>query len=248
MASLNSKKEVTAAGDPKPHPKFYFDNTLIVIRIEDTLFNVHKYQLMKSETFSDMFKIGDESGQEDVEGSSPKNPIVMSGVAASDFEALLTVLYATRFSTYQPDPEASLIIPAFRLANMWNFAELRAYLVPLAEKVLDDIDKIIFAREFEVRDWLAPAHIRLCQRQEPLTSDEASKLGVDSLLLIHRIKVGNLNALVTSVQCPSHPTSEQQRYCTSCRTNYGVPAWTTTNGAVEQSVKAWVDNGCRFAT
>ena len=69
------------------HDEFY--------QIEDTLFNVHKYQLMKSETFSDMFKIGGESDQEDVEGSSPKNPIVMSGVTASDFEALLTVLYAT---------------------------------------------------------------------------------------------------------------------------------------------------------
>ena len=64
-------------------------------KIEDTLFNVHKYQLMKSETFSDMFKIASESDQESGEGSSPENPIVMSGVKASDFEALLTVLYAT---------------------------------------------------------------------------------------------------------------------------------------------------------
>lgn len=65
------------------------------VKIEDTLFNVHKYQLMKSETFSDMFKIASESSQESGEGSSPENPIVMSGVTASDFEALLTVLYAT---------------------------------------------------------------------------------------------------------------------------------------------------------
>lgn len=64
-------------------------------KIEDTLFNVHKYQLMKSETFSNMFRIGGEADHEDAEGSSPKNPITMSGVAASDFEALLTVLYAT---------------------------------------------------------------------------------------------------------------------------------------------------------
>ena len=158
------------------------------------------------------------------------------------------MLTCSRFSTYQPDPEASLIIPAFRLANMWNFAELRAYLVPLAEKVLDDIDKIIFAREFGVKDWLAPAHVRLCQREEPLTSDEASKLGVDSLLLIHRIKVEKLDALMTSTQCPSHPTTTQQRYCASCRSNVNFLTGATTNDTVEQSVKTWVDNGCRFAT
>ncbi|KAF8598499.1 hypothetical protein BDV93DRAFT_413627, partial [Ceratobasidium sp. AG-I] len=117
-----------------------------------------------------------------------ENPIVMEGVSAADFESLLTVLYATHFSTNQPAPEASLIIPAFRLANKWNFADLRTYLIPLAEKVLSDVDKIVFAREFDVKDWLAPAHTRLCQRKEPPNSEEASKLGVGSLLLILRIR------------------------------------------------------------
>ncbi|KAF8600059.1 hypothetical protein BDV93DRAFT_398060, partial [Ceratobasidium sp. AG-I] len=120
--------------------------------------------------------------------SSPENPIVMLGVAASDFEALLKVLYATRFSTNQPDLEAGLIIPAFQLANKWNFSELRAYLIPLAEKVLNDVDKIAFAREIDVKDWLAPVLTRLCQRKEPLNSEEAFKLGVDSLLLVSRIR------------------------------------------------------------
>ncbi|KAF8598504.1 hypothetical protein BDV93DRAFT_416558, partial [Ceratobasidium sp. AG-I] len=120
--------------------------------------------------------------------SSTENPIVMEGVSAADFESLLTVLYATHFSTNQPAPDASLIIPAFRLANKWNFADLRAYLIPLAEKVLSDVDKIIFAREFDVKDWLVPAHTKLCQRAEALTSEEALKLGVESLLLIFRIR------------------------------------------------------------
>lgn len=64
-------------------------------KIEDTLFNVHKYQLVKSETFSDMFNLPKEESDEPEEGSSPEHPIVMRGVSASDFEALLTVLYAT---------------------------------------------------------------------------------------------------------------------------------------------------------
>ena len=66
----------------------------MVNKIEDVLFNVHKYQLMKSETFSDMFKILDKSNPNNREGSSPENPILMPGVKGSDFEALLTVLYA----------------------------------------------------------------------------------------------------------------------------------------------------------
>ena len=64
-------------------------------KIEDTLFNVHKYQLLKSETFSNMFSEAEASGDDLEDGSSPENPIVMPDVAVSDFEALLKVLYAT---------------------------------------------------------------------------------------------------------------------------------------------------------
>ncbi|KAG9082703.1 hypothetical protein FRC06_004893, partial [Ceratobasidium sp. 370] len=172
------------------HPKFFFDNTLIAIRIENTLFNVHKYQLMKSTTFSDMFAIAEESDYEQTtqEGSSPDNPIVMKGVSAADFECLMTVLYASHFSAQQPEPEASLIIPAFRLASMWNFSELCAYLMPLAERVLSDVDKVAFAREFNFNDWLVPAHVRLCLRPGKITTEESGKLGLESTLFISRFR------------------------------------------------------------
>ncbi|CUA69687.1 hypothetical protein RSOLAG22IIIB_14082 [Rhizoctonia solani] len=166
------------------HPEFFFDNTLIAIQIENTMFNVHKYQLAKSEVFSDMFKLPKPEGDEPEEGSSPKHPTVIEGVSASDFAALLRVLYASHFSSNQPAPEASLIIPAFRLANMFDFSELRAFLLPLAENSLGDVDKIVFAREFDVKEWLAPAFIRLCQREERLSVEEARKLQVDSVLMI----------------------------------------------------------------
>ncbi|KAG8734974.1 hypothetical protein FRC11_003533, partial [Ceratobasidium sp. 423] len=62
--------------------------------IENTLFNVHKYQLLESETFSDMFKVPKVEDGKPEEGSSPEHPIKMEGVKASDFTALLEVLYA----------------------------------------------------------------------------------------------------------------------------------------------------------
>ncbi|ELU35843.1 BTB domain-containing protein [Rhizoctonia solani AG-1 IA] len=80
----------------KRHSEFFFDNTLVAIQVEDTLFNVHKYQLLKSETFSDMFKAPKAEDGEPEEGSSPECPIIMDGVNASDFVALLKVLYASQ--------------------------------------------------------------------------------------------------------------------------------------------------------
>jgi hypothetical protein len=58
-------------------------------------FKVHKYQLIKSETFSDMFSVAKQPNVEgdSVQGSSTDNPIKLAGVSAADFECLLTVLY-----------------------------------------------------------------------------------------------------------------------------------------------------------
>ncbi|CAE6524032.1 unnamed protein product [Rhizoctonia solani] len=39
------------------HPELFFEDRLVTIQVEGTLFNVHQYQLTKSEVFSDMFKM-----------------------------------------------------------------------------------------------------------------------------------------------------------------------------------------------
>ncbi|KAG9119744.1 hypothetical protein FRC07_005078 [Ceratobasidium sp. 392] len=187
MSGTHAGKDNNQGSKPsvniKRHSEFFFDNSLVALQIEDTLFNVHKYQLMKSETFSDMFSTAKGDTEE---GSSPDKPIVLEGVTASDFECLMKVLYASHFTTHQLAPDASLIIPAFRLANKWNFEDLRTHLLPLAAKASGDIDRIILARECGIEEWLVPAHTGLCQRMEPFTTEEAVKLGIHSLLLVYR--------------------------------------------------------------
>ncbi|CUA72022.1 hypothetical protein RSOLAG22IIIB_04883 [Rhizoctonia solani] len=247
----------------KQHPKFFFDNVLVAIQIEDTMFNVHKYQLAKSEVFSDMFKMPKPKDGQLEEGSSPEHPIIVEGIAASDFAALLTVLYAGQFSSNQPTPDAALIIPAFRLANMFDFSELRAYLLPLAEKNLDDVDKIVFAREFDIKEWLAPAHIRLCQRDDHLNIEEARKLHVDSVLMISRMREQHRSPSNTALG--GHPyckgctgwqnyTSGGNYTCKCCGVykydefmvycgpgKMGTKA-NTTNATLEAEVKQWVED------
>ncbi|CAE6399205.1 hypothetical protein ACGC1H_005954 [Rhizoctonia solani] len=268
-SSLNNPSDgKTSTAKPNPHTKrhseFFFNDSLVSIQVEDTLFNVHKYQLLKSETFSDMFKIPNVEGGEQ-EGSSPEHPIIMEGVKADDFVALLKMLYASRFSADQTEPGASLIIPAFRLANMWNFSDLRAHLIPLAEQVMDDIDKILFAREFDIQDWLVPAHVRLCQRQEKLTTEEARKLGVDTVLLIARLGQQNSQAPGYNKgqwycdHCLGFERKGGWSTCAGCQGHSGVAAHNIYNGPgsymqnkggsspqLEAEVKKWVQAGCVF--
>lgn len=254
-----------------PHPQFFLDNTLVAIQIEKTLFNVHKYQLVKSEVFANMFKKAEgkdykpepedepELENEPEPGSSPKHPIVIKGVAASDFAALLRVLYESHFSGKQHVPETPLIIPSFRLANLFKFSELRAHLLPLAEKNLDDVDKITFAREFNVKKWLAPAHIRLCQREKPLTTEEARKLGVDSVLILWRMREQYRTSQFTTNQIYCYScagmTYVGSSTCGECKGTYGTgylrqdgpgrvaqTTFTVDSSLVTAGVKKWVIN------
>ncbi|CAE6424769.1 unnamed protein product, partial [Rhizoctonia solani] len=242
------------------HPEFFFDNTLIAIQIENTLFNVHKYQLAKSEVFTKMFKMPKPENGEPEEGTSPERPIVIHGAAASDFTALLRVLYASHFSSNQPAPEAPLIVPAFRLANLLRFSELCTYLLPLAEKNLDDVDKIVFAREFDIKEWLGPAHTHLCKRDAVLSIEEARKLEVDSVLLIWRMREqyrsrsgGAITGYYYCYNCVGMEYTGGHTRCKNCNFSDGylhcrglgtMGAKTDINDtALEAEVTKWVEDG-----
>ncbi|CAE6479384.1 unnamed protein product [Rhizoctonia solani] len=98
-------------------------------------------------------------------------------VAASDFVSLLKVLYESYFSSNRPTHETCLIVPAFRLACVFNFSDLRAHLLLLAEEMLGDADKILFAREFKIKEWLAPAYIPFVNNSNPSMPKRQESLG-----------------------------------------------------------------------
>ncbi|CAE6408909.1 unnamed protein product [Rhizoctonia solani] len=239
------------------HPEFFLDNTLIAIQIENTLFNVHKYQLAKSEVFSNIFKMPKHDDGEPEAGSSPEHPIMIHGAAASDFAALLKILYASHFSSNPPTLEVSLIVPAFRAASLLGFSELHTYLLPLAEKNLDDVDKVVFAREFGIKEWVVPALIRLCKREAVLGTEEARKLGVDSVLLIwrvreqHRIRTSPVVGNYYCNDCTGLIVNGVSATCSYCRTKFGYlyRAGTiatnpnTYDPALEVEVAKWVEDG-----
>lgn len=124
---------------------------------------------------------------------------------------------------------------------MWDFSELRGLLIPLAEKTLNDVEKIVHAREFGVAEWLVPAHVRLCQRDTSLTKEEATKVGFNSLLIISHLRekhrVGE--------------TTNYSSYCDYCgqttqsvRKTKGVKhAGVSSVCHFEKAVKTWIDSG-----
>ncbi|KAG8898652.1 hypothetical protein FRB99_007240, partial [Tulasnella sp. 403] len=70
---------------------------------------------------------------------------------------------------------------------MWSFADIRSYVI----KQIDDnfahqdaLDMIELALKCQVADWLHPSYVRLCDRVEPITALEGSRLGFERFAAI----------------------------------------------------------------
>ncbi|KAG8727054.1 hypothetical protein FRC12_022847 [Ceratobasidium sp. 428] len=129
---------------------------------------------------------------------------------------------------------------------MWDFSDLCGYLMPLAEKVLGDADKVVFAREFNVNEWLVPAHVNLCLREKRVTTQEASKLGLESLLFISRFREEHPREANKTTRCPSGCTAI--RYY-PCGCGLSTPQQSASNSMPSESevgtkVQEWLDGGC----
>ncbi|CAE6432903.1 unnamed protein product [Rhizoctonia solani] len=243
--AIEDSVKLTNAGIHR-HPEFYFDGTLVFIQIQGTLFNVHKGHLLKSAAFSNWFELqGDSRPEERSEGLSPDSPIFMQNIEMSDFEALLKALYTPQFSDSRPSLDASFITSAFRMADLWQFTELRAFLLDLADQLLGDVDKIAFAKEFGLKAWLLNPHVNLCQRDQQLNLVEAKKIGIDNLLIINNLreefppqKLASNRALASC--CNGVISYKSRRHCSSCLTEHPVPTTDEVKSTIETRIKDWI--------
>ncbi|KAG8787477.1 hypothetical protein FRC12_015548 [Ceratobasidium sp. 428] len=215
-------------------------------KVESVLFKIHRSELMKSETFSDMFQMANKNPEE---GSSPESPIILEGVKALDFECLLIALYSSRCSNCQLQLEGSQAIPAFRLAYKWNFEDLQTSLVPLVKQQLNEVDQIVFAQEFGLEGWIEPAYLSLCRRREPLTLDEGIKIGIGGVILVSQIReevyysMLSGNALAKRCySCAGWSIQGPAWNCTRCSTHCtGYHQVTAPNHSLAESkIRAWV--------
>ncbi|KEP50070.1 BTB/POZ domain protein [Rhizoctonia solani 123E] len=234
--------------DPLPRirdSKFFFEDSMVVIQIEDVRFKVHKSILMESEVFSDMFTVAEDVGRggKNIEGSSADYPIKLEGVNASDFECLLELLYEKHYTPQHPELDIPLALSAFRLAHMWNFTELRACLLPHLDGNLDDVDKIVYAREFDIKEWIIPAYIKLCHRTKPLNSEEAEKIGLKGAMLVFRLRESYISA-----GCQYCLGRNVHVTCLSCRNNWLTDSNGTAKSdkSLEEKIKAWEKDGQVF--
>jgi hypothetical protein len=82
-------------------------------------------------------------------------------------------------------------VSVLKLATMWDFEDIRNEAINrVALMTRDPVEKIVLARTYHVEQWLVPALNDLVRRTEPLSLEEAVKLGWDYTLKIGQVREG----------------------------------------------------------
>ncbi|KAG8766709.1 hypothetical protein FRC12_006708 [Ceratobasidium sp. 428] len=84
---------------------------------------------------------------------------------------------------------SAILVSALRLATVYDYPALRTFAINNLEKAqLTAIERIQIAREFGFTSWEEPAYVELCERDEPITEQEANVLGMSTFVQIARTR------------------------------------------------------------
>jgi hypothetical protein len=94
----------------------------------------------------------------------------------------------------------------------------------LASMQLDPVDRIVLAVDHDVPEWLDPAYVELCKREDPLREEEAEKVGLSTMvkLCCAREKIRTSAQVKLDLYCQRcNRAAPTPQYCPSCG-NHGV--------------------------
>jgi hypothetical protein len=82
-------------------------------------------------------------------------------------------------------------ISVLKLANLWDFIEVRNLAIEQLTSYagsLDCIERILFARKFDVSAWLQSGYVELARRKAVVSAEEAGKIGWETALQICQLR------------------------------------------------------------
>ncbi|TFK62053.1 hypothetical protein BDN72DRAFT_777577, partial [Pluteus cervinus] len=116
---------------------------------------------------------------------------LVKGVSVVDLERFLAVLLPTEYGQYEAtsfDEWASIL----KVAHQWEFESIFKLALENIEPVSSPVDKVVIGNAYKIPDWATEARILLCRREEPITLEEAVRMGIEEAMNIsttrHRIR------------------------------------------------------------
>jgi hypothetical protein len=117
-------------------------------------------------------------------GTSDQNAFVLNDVKSADFALFLWIFYNPKYSIYDATFEDWIKI--LKLAKYWKFQEVENLVTRQLEKLqLGPIHKIVTYQDYGLdSSLLIPAYAAICERAEPITTEEGNALGMQTAMML----------------------------------------------------------------
>lgn len=74
------------------------------------------------------------------------------------------------------------------MSTRWEFSSLRELAIEQLHDIAAPVNQVALAKQFHIDEWLIPAYVTLCKRQELFTVEEGRMLGTDGLVMIAQLQ------------------------------------------------------------
>ncbi|RXW11415.1 hypothetical protein EST38_g14441 [Candolleomyces aberdarensis] len=154
---------------------------LVFFKVEEITFPVSPHRLIEnSDVLAGMFNMPTGEDQR-VEGRDREHPIVLEGYQASDFDALLRVLYPTPEDLISGSftLEKEEWVGVLNLSTRWQMKKIRDHAINNLSKIsLSPVEKVVLARAHEVAKWLKEGLSEIVTENPVQALDELETLGL----------------------------------------------------------------------
>jgi len=154
------------------HSEFYIKDDMTVFLVDDqVLFRVHRYLLDRE---SDIFR--------SYPAGSDENPVTLQDVTSEEFATLLKYFYdGMHGDTPKSRDDWMTLLSLSTLFKMPRLRDRAIKEITLFDPPLDPISRINLAlpEKHDIHEWLKPAYVELCRRDDPISVYEAEKLGIN---------------------------------------------------------------------
>ncbi|KAJ7256782.1 hypothetical protein B0H12DRAFT_1111677 [Mycena haematopus] len=148
---------------------YYLEDGSCIILVQNTLFNVHRTILSKdNSSFCTMFTLP--QGDNDIEGRSDDNPIVLTGDTVAEFRHFLWALYALPPELriiHSSDADLTQLMNIARIANKYSFKTIETW-------SLDAIQEYVNRKPSPILTAIPPPNSYTFSPNAPSTSIQGS--------------------------------------------------------------------------
>ncbi|KAH7925678.1 hypothetical protein BV22DRAFT_1010702 [Leucogyrophana mollusca] len=155
-------------------------------QVEGVLFRVPRHPFVDgSDVFRQLLQPSVPDGIE-ADGCSNERPLRLEHIQENDFKQLLKVLFPEPKNMPNTFAEWRSVL---KLSAMWKFESTKKLAVDhMSPMMMDPVDKICLANDYDVQQWLVPALDALATRKEPIGMKDAERLGMELTLKVAAIR------------------------------------------------------------